>query len=159
MLARSATIIKWVLYALAGLACTVVQAAVLQRFTLWGVIPFLYPLIAALPATFEGPAAGTLRPAAPLPHSLFLHADLSSGGTVRRTAVPEPHPGRVSLLRRGISAGLSSHRGVPLHRPLGHRPRRMDGGAVCHAAGAVRLPALEFAHGMAVPEGLPPCPH
>ena len=54
MLARSATIIKWVLYALAGLACTVVQAAVLQRFTLWGVIPFLYPLIAALPATFEG---------------------------------------------------------------------------------------------------------
>ena len=50
MLARSATIIKWVLYALAGLACTVVQAAVLQRFTLWGVIPFLYPLIAALPA-------------------------------------------------------------------------------------------------------------
>ena len=133
MLARSATIIKWVLYALAGLACAVVQAAVLQRFTLWGVIPFLYPLIAALPATFEGPAAGT--------------------------AVPEPHPGRVSLLRRGISAGLSSHRGVPLHRPLGHRPRRMDGGAVCHAAGAVRLPALEFAHGMAVPEGLPPCPH
>ena len=60
MLARSATIIKWVLYALAGLACTVVQAAVLQRFTLWGVIPFLYPLIAALPATFEGPAAGTV---------------------------------------------------------------------------------------------------
>ena len=58
MLARSATIIKWVLYALAGLACTVVQAAVLQRFTLWGVIPFLYPLIAALPATFE--AAGVL---------------------------------------------------------------------------------------------------
>ena len=55
MLARSATIIKWVLYALAGLACAVVQAAVLQRFTLWGVIPFLYPLIAALPATFEGP--------------------------------------------------------------------------------------------------------
>ena len=31
MLARSATIIKWVLYALAGLACTVAQAAVLQR--------------------------------------------------------------------------------------------------------------------------------
>ena len=60
MLARSATIIKWVLYALAGLACTVVQAAVLQRFTLWGVIPFLYPLIAALPAIFEGPAAGTV---------------------------------------------------------------------------------------------------
>ena len=38
----------------------VVQAAFLQRVTIWGVIPFLYPLIAALPAIFEGPAAGTV---------------------------------------------------------------------------------------------------
>ena len=43
MLARSATIIKWVLYALAGLACAVVQAAVLQRFTLWASFPFSIP--------------------------------------------------------------------------------------------------------------------
>ena len=47
MLARSDTIIKWILYALAGLVWAVVQAAVLQRFTFWDVIPFLYPLIAA----------------------------------------------------------------------------------------------------------------
>ena len=60
MLARSATIFKWTLYTLAGLVWAVVQAAFLQRVTLWGVIPFLYPLIAALPATFEGPAAGTV---------------------------------------------------------------------------------------------------
>lgn len=60
MLARSATIFKWTLYTLAGLVWTVVQAAFLQRVTIWGVIPFLYPLIAALPATFEGPAAGTV---------------------------------------------------------------------------------------------------
>ena len=60
MLARSATIFKWTLYALAGLVWAVVQAAFLQRVTIWGVIPFLYPLIAALPATFEGPAAGTV---------------------------------------------------------------------------------------------------
>ena len=59
MLARSATIFKWTLYTLAGLVWAVVQAAFLQRVTIWGVIPFLYPLIAALPATFEGPAAGT----------------------------------------------------------------------------------------------------
>ena len=45
---------------LAGLVWAVVQAAFLQRVTIWGVIPFLYPLIAALPATFEGPAAGTV---------------------------------------------------------------------------------------------------
>ena len=60
MLARSATIFKWTLYTLAGLVWAVVQAAFLQRVTIWDVIPFLYPLIAALPATFEGPAAGTV---------------------------------------------------------------------------------------------------
>ena len=60
MLARSATIFKWTLYTLAGLVWAVVQAAFLQRVTIWGVSPFLYPLIAALPATFEGPAAGTV---------------------------------------------------------------------------------------------------
>ena len=60
MLARSATIFKWTLYTLAGLVWAVVQAAFLQRVTIWGVIPFLYPLIAALPATCEGPAAGTV---------------------------------------------------------------------------------------------------
>ena len=60
MLARSATIFKWTLYTLAGLVWAVVQAAFLQRVTIWGVIPFLYPLIADLPATFEGPAAGTV---------------------------------------------------------------------------------------------------
>lgn len=60
MLARSATIFKWTLYTMAGLVWAVVQAAFLQRVTIWGVIPFLYPLIAALPATFEGPAAGTV---------------------------------------------------------------------------------------------------
>jgi hypothetical protein len=60
LLARSATIFKWTLYTLAGLVWVVVQAAFLQRVTIWGVIPFLYPLIAALPATFEGPAAGTV---------------------------------------------------------------------------------------------------
>ena len=60
MLARSATIFKWTLYTLAGLVWAVVQAAFLQRVTIWGIIPFLYPLIAALPAIFEGPAAGTV---------------------------------------------------------------------------------------------------
>ena len=60
MLARSATIFKWTLYTLAGLVWAVVQAAFLQRVTIWGVIPFLYPLMPALPAIFEGPAAGTV---------------------------------------------------------------------------------------------------
>ena len=32
----------------------------LQRFTVWGVIPFLYPALAAIPAAYEGPVPGTV---------------------------------------------------------------------------------------------------
>ena len=101
MRARSATIIKWVLYALAGLACTVVQAAVLQRFTLWGVIPFLYPLIAALPATFEGPAAGTVYALA--------------AGVLCDLLLPSPIPCFYTLIFPlvGLSAGLLSQSLIP----------------------------------------------
>ena len=101
MLARSATIIKWVLYALAGLACTVVQAAVLQRFTLWGVIPFLYPLIAALPTTFEGPAAGTVYALA--------------AGVLCDLLLPSPIPCFYTLIFPlvGLSAGLLSQSLIP----------------------------------------------
>ena len=62
MLARSATIFKWTLYTLAGLVWVVVQAAFLQRVTIWGVIPFLYPLIAALPATLRAPLPARSTP-------------------------------------------------------------------------------------------------
>lgn len=58
MLARNETIFKWLLYASAAFACFLLQGMLLQHLTLWGVIPFLYPLIAAIPATYEGPAAG-----------------------------------------------------------------------------------------------------
>lgn len=60
MLARSATIFKWALYALWGLFWAVVQAAFLRHLRLEGVIPFLYPLIGVLPAAYEGPAPGTV---------------------------------------------------------------------------------------------------
>ena len=60
MLARSATIFKWTLYALAGLLWAAVQGAVLRRFSVFGVLPFLYPLLAAIPATLEGPAPGAV---------------------------------------------------------------------------------------------------
>ena len=59
MLARNETIFKWTLYAAAALLCVFAQAAVLQRVSIWGVIPFLYPALAAIPATYENPASGT----------------------------------------------------------------------------------------------------
>ena len=60
MLARNETIFKWVLYAAATVLCLVVQGAFFQRFTLFGVIPFIYPLLAAIPAAYEGPVPGTV---------------------------------------------------------------------------------------------------
>ena len=60
MLARNKTIYKWLLYAAAAVRCLAVQGALLQRITLWGVIPFLYPLAAVIPATYESPTAGTI---------------------------------------------------------------------------------------------------
>ena len=60
MLARNETILKWVLYAAATVLCLAVQEMFFQRFTLWGVIPFVYPLLAAIPAAYEGPVPGTV---------------------------------------------------------------------------------------------------
>ena len=101
MLARSATIFKWTLYTLAGLVWAVVQAAFLQRVTIWGVIPFLYPLIAALPATFEGPAAGTVYALA--------------AGVLCDLLLPSPIPCFYTLIFPlvGLSAGLLSQSLIP----------------------------------------------
>ena len=101
MLARSATIFKWTLYTLAGLVWAVVQAAFLQRVTIWGVIPFLYPLIAALPATFEGPAAGTVYALA-----CGVFCDL---------LLPSPIPCFYTLILPlvGLAAGLLSQSLIP----------------------------------------------
>lgn len=60
MLARNETIFKWVLYTAATVLCLAVQGAFFQRFTLWSVIPFVYPLLAAIPAAYEGPVPGTI---------------------------------------------------------------------------------------------------
>ena len=60
MLVRNEILFKWALYGAAAALCLIVQGLVLQRFTLWGVIPFLYPLAAVIPATFEGSTAGTI---------------------------------------------------------------------------------------------------
>lgn len=60
MLARNETIFKWALYAAATALCFLVQGAVCQRITVWGVIPFVYPLLAAVPASYESPVSGTV---------------------------------------------------------------------------------------------------
>lgn len=60
MLARNELIFRWSVYTLAALLCLFIQTALLQRLTIWGVTPFLYPLLAAIPATYENPVPATV---------------------------------------------------------------------------------------------------
>lgn len=60
MLARNEVIIKWTLYGAATLLCFFVQGFLCQRITLLGIIPFLYPMLAAIPATYEAPVPSTI---------------------------------------------------------------------------------------------------
>ena len=60
MLARNEIIIKWVIYSAATAVWFLVQGAFCQRITIWGVIPFLYPMLAAIPATVEAPVPATV---------------------------------------------------------------------------------------------------
>lgn len=58
MTPRQETIHKWGLYALATLLCCVGQGLVLQYVTVLGVFPFIYPILAAVVSTLEGPLSG-----------------------------------------------------------------------------------------------------
>lgn len=101
MLARTATILKWTLYAAAAALCLLIQGALLQRITVWGVIPFLYPLLAAIPATYESP-----RSAAIFALCLGVLCDL---------LLPEPIPCLFTLLFPliGLCASLLSQSLLP----------------------------------------------
>lgn len=101
MIARNETIFKWSLYAAATALCLLVQTGLLQRLELWGVIPFLYPLLAAIPATYEGPLAGTI-------FSLCV-------GAVCDLLLPGPIPCLFTLVFPliGLLAGLLSQSWLP----------------------------------------------
>ena len=55
MLARNATIFKWLLYGGATLVFFFLQGFLLQRLVIWGVIPFLYPMLVAVLGIYEPP--------------------------------------------------------------------------------------------------------
>lgn len=101
MIARNETILKWSLYAAATALCFLIQGGLLQRLPFWGVIPFLYPLLAAIPATYEGPLAGTI-------FSLCV-------GLVCDLLLPSPIPCLCTLVfpLAGLCAGLLSQSWLP----------------------------------------------
>lgn len=101
MIARNETIFKWMLYAAATALCLFVQGGLLQRLEFWGVLPFIYPLLAVVPATYEGPLAGTV-------FSLIL-------GVVCDLLLPGPIPCLFTLIfpLAGLCAGLISQSWLP----------------------------------------------
>ena len=74
MVARSELILRWSVYGAAGLLVCLVQGLILQRLDLWGVMPFLYPALAAMVAVWEGavPRGAVYALCAFLPQVHFL---------------------------------------------------------------------------------------
>ena len=60
MLARNETIFKWALYAGATAVFFLLQGGVFQRISLWGVIPFVFPILTAVVGMYEGPLPGSI---------------------------------------------------------------------------------------------------
>ena len=60
MLPKSYIIAKWTVYSLATLLLFGVQFLLLDHISLWGVVPFLYPLLPAVVAMYEGLNRGSV---------------------------------------------------------------------------------------------------
>lgn len=106
MLARNETIFKWALYAGATAVFFLLQGAVLQRITLWGVIPFVFPILVAVLGMYEGPLPASVYALTVgvlcdllLPASIpcFYTLIFPAAGAMRGADLPEPAAGRLSL--------------------------------------------------------------
>lgn len=60
MLPKSYIITKWTVYSLATLALFALQHLILNQVSVWGTAPFLYPMLPALVASYEGPRKGSI---------------------------------------------------------------------------------------------------
>lgn len=59
---KSYTVFKWAVYALATLLFFSLQGLVLDHVRVWGLTPFLYPILPAVEAMYEGPRRGPVFP-------------------------------------------------------------------------------------------------
>ena len=55
---RRELVFKWSLYTMAAVLCLLVQGLFLRRITIWGVMPFLYPFLGVIPASYENSSSG-----------------------------------------------------------------------------------------------------
>lgn len=60
MIGRTEIFMKWLLYAAGVFLCCLLHGFVLQHVRLLGVMPFLFPMIPAVIAMYEGPFSGTI---------------------------------------------------------------------------------------------------
>ena len=58
MLPKSYLVFKWLIYALATLLFFALQSLVLNHIRVWNLLPFLYPVLPAVAAMYEGPRRG-----------------------------------------------------------------------------------------------------
>lgn len=60
MLPKSYIVFKWTVYGLATIALFAFQYLVLDQITVWGLTPFLYPMLPAVSASYEGLRRGSV---------------------------------------------------------------------------------------------------
>ena len=60
MLGRTEIIFKWLLYAAGVLICWILHGVALQFLDIFGVMPFIFPILAAVIAMYEGPFSGSV---------------------------------------------------------------------------------------------------
>ena len=60
MLGRTEIIFKWLLYAAGVLICWILHGVALQFLDIFGVMPFIFPIIAAVIPMYEGPFSGSI---------------------------------------------------------------------------------------------------
>ena len=59
MMPKSYLVFKWTVYSLATLLLFALQYLVLDHIQVWGLTPFLYPMLPAVAASFEGLRRGS----------------------------------------------------------------------------------------------------
>ena len=60
MLGRTEIIFKWLLYAAGVLICWILHGVALQFLNIFDVVPFIFPMLAAVIAMYEGPFSGSI---------------------------------------------------------------------------------------------------
>ena len=102
MLGRTEILFKWLLYAAGVLICWMLHGVALQFLDIFGVMPFIFPMLAAVIAMYEGPLSGGISALV-----LGIACDLT-------IAVPIPCFYTLIFPIIGMLAGLISKNWIPM---------------------------------------------